>query len=211
MEPLFIMPHIQVFFYLTLVPAVVALLFFIWWLVTYIPYKIADNEYKGFELPHIGPAFDYDDYHNGVSKRQRAELKAAEPAQAESIRLRGIRDEKEARVGETGAGSVVFAIIAAFFGILFLGISLIPFNSKYWYFYELKGEVTSISNVFQADDSELVSDAVVTVEGFDTPFIVDDPRILLYEGQELSFRCDWGWVPGGEDQLGCLIAEYPKN
>ena len=204
MNPLFIMPHIQVFGYLTFVPLLGALLFGLWWLIQYIPYKRADQDYQGFQVGEESYRSEYHDI---------AEYKKAHDSwmlkYKESARLRAIRNEKDDG-GVQGSVAGILLIPAVIFGVI-LTLMLIPFNSKYWTFYELEGKVASISNVFEADESELVSNAVVTLDGFDTPFVVNDPRILLYEGETLKFRCDWEFVPGGEDKLGCLIAEYPKT
>lgn len=123
--------------------------------------------------------------------------------------------ESGLKYGVDWGGGWHFAVIVV--GILALiaaGIQatmMIPYDSKYWSWYTITGEVTDISTpVVQLDeDTALIPQYYIQVEGFDDPIFMNDPRIENYEGETVSLLCGVEWRSFGEakDRWGCSIRE----
>lgn len=101
----------------------------------------------------------------------------------------------------------VFTVIAA----IVQALMMIPYDSKYWSWYTITGEVTDISTpVVQLDGNDaLIPQYYIRVEGFDEPIFMNDPRIEAYEGETVSLLCGVEWRSFGEakDRWGCSIRE----
>lgn len=99
------------------------------------------------------------------------------------------------------------AFVAAFVGIFWF-FAAIPFDGKYYPLYSVSGTVETISNGFVdgSGDSTFLS-YVVTLEGDERPYLIDDPRITTLDGQEIELLCTIGWVYQGADKWTCDIRD----
>ncbi len=199
-----IQPHIQVIFWIFVVIASLFVVAFVGWII----YKIKERNAESL----LKTAQEEEPRAEDYRKLGETDYSAYNAAQSEHYdKYQPLRTASSRAYDRAEFFTAVWGILlipTAIFGVI-LALVLIPYSPKYWSWYQLEGKIAAIDNVFEAEDSELVNNAVVTLEGFDTPFVVSDPRILtLDEGATVTFRCDWEWVNGGEDRLGCLIADY---
>lgn len=105
------------------------------------------------------------------------------------------------------ASGPVVAILGVALGIIWL-LMLLPFDEKYWHYYEVQGEVTSVSNVLTEASGALTRQPVVTIEGLDRPVVVDDPRAVDLEGEVVTLRCTIEWHYDATDTYECRIRDY---
>lgn len=104
--------------------------------------------------------------------------------------------------------SVTFLPGFAFFALIALIATLIPFNSKYWFIENYAGTVASVEARTATDTSgdNLTTQFALTLEGDGQVFLSEDARFLQVEpGDEVDLSCTWEWVYGAGDKLHCLI------
>lgn len=101
----------------------------------------------------------------------------------------------------SGALAISFIIVQA--------IWMIPFDAKYWSWYEVSGKVTDIKATVQVDGKYTTENFVVTLDGSDIPFVMDDTRILSQQGKDVTLLCGVGWESYGNaaDSWSCSIRE----
>lgn len=91
-------------------------------------------------------------------------------------------------------------------GFILIGwlISLIPYDAKYHHLYRYEAEVVSVSNVLTEGGGDLTRVPVVmTDDGIQ--LVVEDPRIVDLEGEDVMFTCSIEWVYQGADRYNCRI------
>lgn len=113
-----------------------------------------------------------------------------------------------------GGGWHAAVVIVGAIALIAAGVQslmMIPYDSKYWSWYTITGEVTDISTpVVQLDeDTALIPQYYIQVEGFNEPIFMNDPRIEAYEGETVSLLCGVEWRSFGEakDRWSCNIRE----
>ncbi|HEY4598888.1 hypothetical protein [Corynebacterium sp.] len=104
-----------------------------------------------------------------------------------------------------GTGAAVLGVIIGGMAALFLAIGLFPYKPDYWPMYRVEGTVTSVSNVLTEDGGDLSRVPVLTLDTFDQPITVEDPRAVTLEGKHVALRCDRQWVQQGMDRYSCAI------
>ena len=92
--------------------------------------------------------------------------------------------------------------------VLIALLALFPLQPRYWQAYSITGEVLAVSNVITESSGDLTRQPVVTLDGFDRPLLVDDPRITTLEGQTVTLRCIPSWHYQAADTWGCSIRDY---
>lgn len=80
---------------------------------------------------------------------------------------------------------------------------LSPFDSKFYYRYEITGTVDDVTNTIGSDSR---STPVVTLSGYDEPILMSNPRIVSLKGETVTLLCTYEWVPYGLDITNCEIA-----
>jgi hypothetical protein len=104
---------------------------------------------------------------------------------------------------EWDIGGMVATVLAVIVGVATV-LLYMPYDSKYYHFYTLKGEITSISNSINTADGDFAVEPIIEVEGYEDPIVVDSRRILTYNvGDEVSLVCTISWEPYGLDQTNC--------
>lgn len=106
-----------------------------------------------------------------------------------------------------GLAGFGFGMVAVFVGIGWFAAAF-PFDSKYYPLYSVSGKIETISNGFVdgSGDSTFLS-YVVTLEGDDRPYRIDDPRITTLDGKDVELLCTIGWVYQGADKWSCDIRD----
>jgi len=85
---------------------------------------------------------------------------------------------------------------------------MIPYNEKYWSWYETSGVVVSVDPVLTATDGNAIdTDYIVYLDSTETPLRMNDPRIIHLEGENVSLLCGVSWQAYGEaaDTWSCDI------
>ena len=102
-----------------------------------------------------------------------------------------------------GAAIVCGALtaIALLIGIL----STFPYNPKYWQVYTISGTVESVSNVLSQDGGDLTRTPIVTLDQFDTPIAIEDPRAVDLVDKDVTLVCYLEWVYLSADRINCSI------
>lgn len=105
-----------------------------------------------------------------------------------------------------GGWEVVGIIWWVFSGVTALAslASLVPFQSQYHVFYELRGTVTEVSNQFENGSGELTGYTVLTLDTYDEPIVTSSSRLTASKpGDDLTLLCTLSWEPYGLDTTYC--------
>jgi len=97
-----------------------------------------------------------------------------------------------------------FGAVAAF-ALLIGAISGFPYNPKYWQVYTISGTVKSVSNVLSQDGGDLTRTPIVTLNQFDTPIAIEDPRAVDLVDKDVTLICHLEWVYLSADRISCSI------
>jgi hypothetical protein len=114
----------------------------------------------------------------------------------------------EGRYDRDGFGFYLPAILLAVAGTVVLVITLVgavPFQSRYWTWYEVPAHIESVSNTIRDADGDLTTQPVVEVPGLDRPVVVNDPRIVTLVGQDITLACKPSWHYHAADTYSCRI------
>jgi len=109
----------------------------------------------------------------------------------------------------------VTAVIAAGIGLLVAiaqVLMMIPYDAKYWSWYEVTGTVEEITNrTLVLGEDDITQDFIVHVTGSDLPLRMNDPRITSLEGETVTLLCGVSWESYGEaaDKWSCDIRTAP--
>lgn len=103
-------------------------------------------------------------------------------------------------------GTIMFGIVGGI-GIVVSIVLLIPFDEKYHHFYRLSGVIHIESNRFDDGTGDITRVLVGYVDGYDDPVLLDDSRLMTYDGQNVDLTCTIAWEPYGLDKTICSIAQ----
>lgn len=106
---------------------------------------------------------------------------------------------------------MVPALVCAIVGGLCAGLwvfALVPFDSRYWHYYTVSGEVTEVSNVLSEANGDLTRQPVVVLDSVDRPLVVDDPRAVQLQGRDVTLRCTVEWHYQAADTYSCRVIDF---
>jgi hypothetical protein len=107
--------------------------------------------------------------------------------------------------GVTGVFFAVFGVIGLFAGSLIA----IPYDAKYWTYYEISGPLTEVSNRFENATGDNPTSGSYPARIGEQQVVMEDSRIFNYSiGDDVNLRCSVQWVYQGQDQLNCVIRSY---
>ncbi len=84
-------------------------------------------------------------------------------------------------------------------------LTAFPYNPKYWQVYTISGTVESVSNVLSQDGGDLTRTPIVTLNQFDTPIAIEDPRAIDLVDKDVTLVCHLEWVYLSADRINCSI------
>lgn len=99
-----------------------------------------------------------------------------------------------------GFFSGVFALILA--GVL--AFIAVPFDSSYWKYQKVEGEITNVSNTLSDDGGELTRQITFTVDDDPTIFTTEDARLTQLEGRDVTLRCTKEWIYLSAPKYSCV-------
>lgn len=100
----------------------------------------------------------------------------------------------------TGTAAVLTAAL-----VIIWAICLVPFDARYHHLYEVKGNVTSVSNVLSEASGDLTRTPVIELDTVDRPIAMSDPRAVSLEGKDVVLTCEIGWNYRAADTYSCRI------
>ena len=103
------------------------------------------------------------------------------------------------------AGSAFVCGALAALTLLVGALSGFPYNPKYWQVYTISGTVNSVSNVLSQDGGDLTRTPIVTLNQFDTPIAIEDPRAIDLVDKDVTLVCHLEWVYLSADRINCTI------
>lgn len=134
------------------------------------------------------------------------------PAAGLTFALLGIVGMKygNGEYGPNGIGITgILFLVAGGIGLLIGGIFAVPYDAKYWSYYEVSGPLNEVSNRFENATGDSSSGASYPARIGDLQVVMYDSRIFNYSvGDEVNLRCSVKWIYQGQDQLNCVIRSY---
>ena len=103
------------------------------------------------------------------------------------------------------AGSAFVGGALAALTLLVGALIAFPYNPKYWQVYTISGTVESVSNVLSQDGGDLTRTPIVTLNQFDTPIAIEDPRAIDLVDKDVTLVCHLEWVYLSADRINCSI------
>ena len=86
-------------------------------------------------------------------------------------------------------------------------VAAIPFNPLYWQDYRVTGTVLSVSNTWTEDGGDMARTPVATLDTVDRPLVIDDPRAVTLQGEQVTLTCAIDWNFRAADTYVCRIAQ----
>lgn len=96
-------------------------------------------------------------------------------------------------------------------GVIATGIWLVdmfPYDGKYQHYYSVEGTVEKVSNVLAEADGTLTRQPVIELDNVERPLVVDDPRAVTLEKEDVTLRCVIEWHYKAADTYQCKIVQY---
>lgn len=90
--------------------------------------------------------------------------------------------------------------------VIIAALLCVPHPSYSFAMYQTTGNVENITNTFEEGNGEISQEIVVSLDSFDRPVTVDDPRIMGKEGTEVTLNCTKGFHYKAIDTYSCSIA-----
>jgi hypothetical protein len=112
--------------------------------------------------------------------------------------------------GDELSGFLFAAAIAGLFGVgavVVWLVLLVPYQAKYHFLYHVDGTVASVSNVLTEASGELTQQPIVTLDGIDASFAVNDSRAVTLTDRDVTLLCSIEFVYLGADRYNCVVAE----
>lgn len=109
-------------------------------------------------------------------------------------------------IEDWGMVALLVGALAAVAAIIWVVVA-IPFNPAYWQDYRVEGEVLTVSNTWADDGGDMARVPVVTLDTVDRPLVIDDPRAVTLQGEQVTLTCSIGWHFRAADTYSCRIAQ----